>query len=111
MGDYALTPAYDLMCTVLHTPNETDTALDLYKADIDSDFYNQYGFFGQPNFRQLAEKLGIQSIRAGRILTQLLTHRNEVISMVQHSFLSEEMKLKYIAAYEDKLKRMGMTND
>ena len=107
MGDYTLTPAYDLMCTRLHTPNETDTALDLYKGDIGSDFYSQYGFFGQANFRQLAEKLGIQSIRAERIITQLLTHRDEVTSMVQNSFLSEETKLKYIADYRDKLKRMG----
>lgn len=109
MGDYALTPAYDLMCTVLHTPNEIDTALDLYKGDIDSSFYNEYGFLGQPNFRELAEKLGIQPIRTGRIFTQLLTRSNEVTDMIQQSFLSDEMKLKYLNAYQDKLRRMGMT--
>ncbi|WP_276500682.1 HipA domain-containing protein [Terrimonas pollutisoli] len=111
MGDYTLTPAYDLMCTVLHTPNETDTALDMYKGDIDSNFYNEYGFFGQPNFRELAEKLSIQPIRTGRILTQLLTHRGEVTDMIQQSFLSEEVKVKYLNAHQDKLRRMGMTKD
>lgn len=111
MGDYTLTPAYDLMCTVLHTPNETDTALDLYKGDIDSVFYDQYGFFGQPDFRELAAKLGIQPIRKGRILTQLLTHRDEVVDMVERSFLSEEMKRRYLNAYQDKLRRMGMTKE
>jgi len=30
MGDYSLSPAYDLMSTDLHMPNESDTALDLY---------------------------------------------------------------------------------
>jgi len=28
MGDYTLSPAYDLICTALHTPLESDTALD-----------------------------------------------------------------------------------
>lgn len=111
MGDYTLSPAYDLMCTVLHMPNETDTALDLYKGDIDSNFYNQYGFFGQPNFRELAEKLGIRPIRTARILSQLLSHRKEVADMIQQSLLSDEMKIKYLNAYQDKLRRMGMTKD
>jgi len=111
MGDYTLTSAYDLMCTVLHTPNETDTALDLYKGDIDSEFYSQYGFFGQPDFRILAEKIGIQPIRTGRILTQLLTHRDEVMDIIRQSLLGEEVKIKYMSAYRDKLRRMGMTKD
>jgi serine/threonine-protein kinase HipA len=111
MGDYTLTPAYDLMCTVLHMPNETDTALDLYKGDIDSIFYNKYGFFGQPNFRELAEKLSIRPVRTARILSQLLTHRNEVAGMIKQSLLSDEMKIKYLNAYQDKLRRMGMTKD
>jgi serine/threonine-protein kinase HipA len=111
MGDYTLTPAYDLMCTVLHTPQETDTALDLYKGDMDGTFYSQYGFFGQPEFRTLAEKTGVQSIRSGRIFTQLLTSRDDVLEMIQHAFLSEEIKRKYRNAYQDKLRRMGMTRD
>lgn len=106
MGDHTLSPAYDLMCTVLHTPNETDTALDLYKNDIDSDFYSTYGFFGQPDFQAFAEKAGIQPIRAERIITQLLTHRDKVKDMIQKSFLREEVKVKYLNAYQDKLRRM-----
>ncbi len=35
-GDYTLSKAYDLMCTVLHTSLEGDTALDLYTDDIES---------------------------------------------------------------------------
>ena len=41
MGDYSLSPAYDLMSTVLHMPDERDTALDLYIGDIDSKFYKK----------------------------------------------------------------------
>lgn len=107
MGDYTLTPAYDLMCTVIHTPQETDTALDLYKGDTDGAFYKTYGFFGQPEFRMLAEKIGIQPVRAGRIVTQLLSSEDDVIQMIQHSLLSDKTKINYQNAYLDKLKRMG----
>lgn len=111
MGDYSLSPAYDLMSTVLHTPQETDTALDLYKGDMDGTFYRQYGSFGQPEFRTLAEKIGVQAVRSGRILTQLLTHRDEVLAMIERSFLTQGSKDQYRNAYLDKLKRLGMTKD
>jgi serine/threonine-protein kinase HipA len=109
MGDYTLTPAYDLMCTVIHTPQESDTALDLYKGDTDGEFYSRYGFFGQPEFRTLAEKIGIQPIRTERIFAHLLSSQNEVLQMIQHSLLSEETKIQYENNYLDKLSRMRMT--
>ena len=111
MGDYALASAYDLMCTVIHTPMEADTALDLYKGDIDSPFFTQFGFFGQANFRELAKRIGIKPVRANRILTQLLGSGDKVLSMIQSSFLSNETKTLYIKAYHDKVVRMGMTEE
>lgn len=111
MGDYMLTPAYDLMSTVLHTPGEHDTALDLYAGYLDAGFYGTYGFLGQPNFRELGEKIGIQEVRMKRIITQLLSIQNEVLQMIDQSFLSQNIKEKYKAAYKDKIKRMGMTKE
>jgi len=111
MGDYTLSPAYDLMCTVLHTPLESDTALDLYKGSMDSPFYNAFGYYGQADFRTLADKIGIIPLRRDRILTQMLSATELVLQMVQHSFLSEEAKRKYTDAYMDKVMRMGMTKD
>jgi serine/threonine-protein kinase HipA len=111
MGDYTLSPAYDLMCTVLHTPLESDTALDLYKDSMDSPFYNTFGYYGQADFRTLADKIGIIPLRRDRILTQMLSATELVLQMVQHSSLSEEAKRKYTDAYLDKVIRMGMTKD
>lgn len=109
MGDYTLSPAYDLMCTVLHTPQESDTALDLYEGDMNGDFYSRYGFFGLSEFQYLAEKIGIKPSRVARIVRQLLNSSDEVIKMIQYSFLGEETKIKYHNAYNDKLRRMKMT--
>jgi serine/threonine-protein kinase HipA len=109
MGDYNLTPAYDLMSTILHMPNESDTALQLYTNDHLAQFYSRYGFYGQEDFRKLAEKMKIQPLRIERILTQLLGSKNEVQEMIQASFLIDESKRTYANEYLEKLKRIGMT--
>lgn len=104
-GDYTLSKAYDLMCTVLHTPNETDTALGLYKGDIESDFYQQYGYFGRPNFEELANRLGLLPARSAGIIDILSARQEEVFAMIEHSFLDNATKEKYVNHYKDKLKR------
>lgn len=109
MGDYALSPAYDLMCTVLHTPQESDTALQLYEGDMNGEFYSRFGFFGLSEFQTLAEKIGIKPSRVARIVSQLLNSSEEVLKMIQNSFLGEETKIKYHNAYNDKLRRMILT--
>lgn len=106
-GDYMLSKAYDLMCTVLHTPNESDTALDLYKGDMESKLFMQYGYFGRPNFEELAERIGLITKRAQHIIDTILGRQNEVLAMVYSSFLSDQAKEKYIRYYEDKVRRFS----
>jgi serine/threonine-protein kinase HipA len=108
MGDHTLSPAYDLMSTVIHTPQESDTSLELYKGSMDSPFYRTYGYYGQTDFRALADKMGLVPVRRDRILAQLSSGEESVLTMINNSFLSQEAKEKYIAAYKDKIIRMGM---
>lgn len=110
IGDYQLAPAYDLMCTVLHTQMESDTALDLYDQSMDGPFYGSYGYYGQPEFRELSNRLGILPIRRDRMLTQLISATDKVEKMVGQSFLSEQAKAKYLYAYKEKLYRMAQTH-
>lgn len=58
-GDHGLTPAYDLMCTIIHSEGESDMALDLYEGDMDHPFYQTRGYFGRPQFEELALRIGI----------------------------------------------------
>jgi serine/threonine-protein kinase HipA len=108
MGDYGLSPAYDLMSTLLHTPLESDTALDLYKGDDEGEFYAKHGYFGKDAFNVLAGKLGLLPVRSGRILKQLLSEKDRAMGMIGESFLSTEAKNKYAYAYRDKVRRMEM---
>jgi serine/threonine-protein kinase HipA len=110
MGDYILTPAYDLMSTVIHMPNEPDTALDLYTNSLSSNFYGTYGYYGQSDFRVLAEKIGILPIRTNRVFEQMLGSKTEVLDLIQDSFLSNEVKIIYSNAYLDKLGRLVNRN-
>jgi len=104
-GDYMLSPAYDLMSTVLHTPLEPDTALELYKGDLESNFYKVNGYYGRPDFEVLAQKLELVPKRAIHIMDTLLSNQEKVKDMVQASLLSDRAKEKYLAAYHDKQRR------
>lgn len=106
-GEYQLTPAYDLMSTVIHTHQESDTALDLYEGDINSKFYSTYGYYGRENFMELAKRLGIIEKRAERIIDQLSASNEQINEFVQNSFLSQQVKDIYIASVADKVKRIS----
>lgn len=105
-GEYMLTPAYDMMSTVIHTPHESDTALDLYEDDINSPYYSTYGHYGRENFMELAHKLGIIEHRAERIINTFIDKQEQVIKMIQRSFLSDATKAKYVANMVDKIMRL-----
>jgi len=105
-GEYQLTPAYDLMSTVLHTPSESDTALSLHVGDMNSAFYQKYGYYGKPNFIEFAKKLGIEEIRAERILSEFNNKKELAIEFINQSFLNEVVKQKYISNYIEKSNRL-----
>jgi serine/threonine-protein kinase HipA len=107
-GDYTLTPAYDLMSTMIHTPQESDTALDLYEGDMESSFYSRYGFYGKPDFEVLANKIGLLPQRIKKIIDGMLSEQVMVLQMINKSFLSEDAKAVYAKNYLEKVKRMNI---
>jgi len=105
-GEYQLAPAYDLMSTVIHTPHESDTALDLYKDDTTSEYYSTYGHYGRENFMELARRVGIVESRAARIIDQFNSDKEQINEFVDTSFLSGKVKKLYTSCLADKLKRL-----
>jgi serine/threonine-protein kinase HipA len=94
------------MSTVLHTPSESDTALSLYVGDMNSAYYQKYGYYGKPNFIEFAEKLDIVEIRAERILSEFNNKKELAIEFINQSFLNEVVKQKYITNYIEKINRL-----
>lgn len=104
-GDHMLSKAYDLLSTVMHVPNETDTALELYEHDIQTPFYQKYGYYGRPNFEELANRIGLLPSRAQMIIDQMLGRQDSVRTLISSSFLGSEAKEIYLLNYTDKIKR------
>lgn len=97
------------MCTLLHTPHEPDTALDLYDGSIRSAYYSQHGHYGYDDFMELANRLGLVPVRASRIIEAFESRKDLVVLLVNTSFLSSEIQQHYIAYFEEKLRRLRKT--
>lgn len=104
-GDYVLTPAYDLLCTVIHTPNEADMALSLFKEDF-SDAYKAHGFYTHYDFLLFGKKLGIKESRVVKIINEFKATNEAIPEMISRSFLREDIQKVYTASFHDKKQRL-----
>jgi len=107
IGEYKLSPAYDLLSTIIHGPGESDTALPLYPNDYKSDFYSAFGYYGRSGFLELANQLTILPQRAERILQGITNKKDDAINMVNNSFLEKEVREIYIGHLNDKFLRLS----
>ena len=105
-GEMELSPSYDLMSTIIHTPGERDTALDLYDKDHESEYYATYGHYGRMEFIEFAKRLGIVEVRYMRILEEFKKNQQKVINMIVESNLSPKTQELYLSSYSDKISRI-----
>ncbi|MGB5977624.1 MAG: HipA domain-containing protein, partial [Cyclobacteriaceae bacterium] len=104
-GDYVLTPVYDLLCTRIHSPSESDMALTLFE-DRFSTTYEDYGFYTYQDFYEFAHLIGIRESRIKKIIAEFTTPNEVVHFLIDRSFLKDELKTAYRHHYEDKVKRL-----
>jgi serine/threonine-protein kinase HipA len=105
-GDFVLTPAYDLICTSLHFPEESRTALDLFD-DFETEYFRKNAFYGRQDFLHLAEVFGMNMTRAGRMLDMVRLRRDAVADLIKRSFLGADAKADFEARFLDRLKAVG----
>ncbi len=106
-GDYLLSPAYDLLCTRIHSPGESYMALTLFK-DRYTSTYEAYGFYTYQDFYEFGQLVGIKPSRVRRIIEFFSKPHEQVYTLITRSFLNEEVKHDYQAYYADKLNRLSM---
>jgi serine/threonine-protein kinase HipA len=102
-GDFILTPAYDLLCTSLHFPEEGRTALDLFD-DFETESFRQNAFYRRPDFLKLAGFYGMQMGRAERYLNQFANNKDKTFDLIGRSLLSDPAKADFGARFTDRLK-------
>lgn len=102
-GDHALSPAYDLLGTSLHQPNESRLALDLFRGDFATPFFQANGFHGYDDFVELSQRFGIATDVATDFLLSLPEKKSAVHDFIGRSFLSEAAKARYRQIFDDRL--------
>ncbi len=105
-GDYVLTPAYDLLSTKLHLPNDTRLALRLFAGDEYPEGVETHGFCTGADFIELGTRMGLSDPRATTIVEELCGRRDEMADLVERSFLSDEAKQQYHDILADRRKAL-----
>jgi serine/threonine-protein kinase HipA len=106
-GEMGLSPSYDLMSTIIHTPGERDTALDLYGKDHESAYYATNGHYGRTEFIEFAKRLGIVEVRYMRIINEFLEKEKEVDDFILNSFLSNKALASFSINFKSRIKRLS----
>ena len=107
LGEMELSPSYDLMSTIIHTPGERDTALDLYDKDHESVYYSSYGHYGRTEFIEFAKRLGIVEVRYMRIIKEFLEKVKDVNDFIQNSTLSNKSLESFTINFKSRIKRLS----
>lgn len=94
-GEYNLTPAYDLLNTRLHLPDEAQTALELFNDGFETESYKANAFYAYDDFVEFAQKFGLVESRSKRILKRFISEQDAVFSLIEGSMLSDECKTLY----------------
>ena len=101
--DYILAPAYDLISTSVHYPDEARTALDLFE-NYASDSFRANGFYKKTDFLKLAEFLGVKKNRAASFIDRFCAGYEKTLELVHRSFLSDEAKERFLELLDDRLR-------
>jgi len=106
LGDYILTPAYDLISTSLHFPDEGRTALDLFDSS-ETDSFRKNAFYKRPDFLKLAEVYELNMTRAQRFLGQFSDSKGRIHDLIGRSYLSDKAKADFSVRVDDRLKALA----
>jgi serine/threonine-protein kinase HipA len=105
-GEMELSPSYDLMSTIIHTPNESDTALELFDKDFESSYYANYGHYGRMEFVEFAKRLGLVEIRYLRIIEEFFEKKAQVFPIIEGALLSTAAKRFFSENLQSRLERL-----
>lgn len=102
-NEYALSPAYDLLSSSIHIPNESRTALELFE-EFETESFKANGFYAYDDFIKLSVLSGINISIANNIIEEFLSLEKKTLQLLDISFLSEDAKNRYKKLYLDRLK-------
>ncbi|MCH1409096.1 MAG: HipA domain-containing protein [Verrucomicrobiales bacterium] len=105
---FVLSPAYDLLSTKLHLPNESSTALDFFADDFETEAFQQNAFYSGADFLELADRFEMKPERARNILHTIDSFPDNAEAIVKVSLLSDEARASYMEVVRDRSKAVLM---
>ena len=104
-GDYILTPAYDLLNTSVHFPNEpTATGLDFFADGHFTSRYEELGFYSSADFVELGQCYGNGEYDVRELLSSFIQNQHQVTNTIESSYLSPEARELYLGKFLDRLR-------
>ena len=108
-GDYILTPAYDLLNTRIHFPDEpTATGLDFFADGHFTSRYEELGFYSSTDFIELGKCFGLQEMVVRKMLVRFEKAIDDVENEISSSVLSTPAKDSYVKHFKDRLRAISM---
>jgi len=103
--EYTLSPAYDLLSSSIHIPNESRMALELFE-DYDTPSFLANGFYSYDDFIKFAQMVGIEDKISNKIIEEFISYESKTLSLLEIFFLSDKAKENYTNLYQDRLKAL-----
>ena len=104
--EYGLSPAYDLLSSSIHLPNESRTALELFE-EFETKSFRANGYYAYDDFMAFAERLGINKKMSENIVKEFLNKEKKVLELLERSFLSLEVQKRYKALFLDRVRAVS----
>ncbi len=107
-GDYILTPAYDLLNTSVHFPNEPSaTGLEFFADGHYTAAFERLGFYSSADFVELGAAFGVPEGEVREWIAGYAARREAVERLLAASRLSSEAKARYLAKFRDRLRAIA----
>jgi serine/threonine-protein kinase HipA len=108
-GDYLLSPAYDLINTLIHISNDSFFALEdgLFSDGFETESFKVLGYYAYDDFYEFGVRIGMLSNRVKQLLDKYRNKNNQTILLTQYSFLTQPIKELYIKQYLERLKMLN----
>jgi serine/threonine-protein kinase HipA len=81
-------------------------ALELFKHGFVSEAFKLGSQYTKTDFYEFAGRIGIKETRCNKICNSMLDKSELVEDLIQKSFLSNDLKNKYLESYFNKLGRL-----
>jgi len=108
IGGYHLAPAYDLVSSSLHFPNESPLALDLFRGGELSPSFEALGFWTGADFLELSRRWKLVPTRCQNWIQLIITSGTQVESLVRRSFLPDDLQQQFLTLWSSRVRALAM---